>query len=689
MGELFVLCRSRQPLLQQSGSVLFFSVLYLGWFWCTLGWGLNWLGHRLAPTAAPSLRLRYPRLWSLGASVLLSIYVVSWGLLFATGQFLNVESLLFMIQNPPFSLWEMLTIAERIQLVVAAMTMLLLPWMTPRVLARLTRVRPQKVEFTSSAATSLRRLRQLAWGGLTFAVVCGWNFLLSDPSGMRLAVKLEHVKTAVHPELCLLSSTWAMLNTQPIVQCLDEAELRPISKTNWAPPAPNTTNRPSVIIVAMEAMRHDVLHQQHQGQEIVPQINQLARAGVEFRKAYAQSTHSDYADCCLVSSLYPLRTRHHHYYRTTDPWPKTLAFDLFKQAGYATALCSASNEGWGCADQFYETPNLDLFYDSKRAGLPTQRYEKDSGFAHEIEVGALTAGLLSDVQVMDKAINWAEQRFDNEQPFFLSIAFQGSHFPYQLPPGAAEPFQPASIDDDVSFAWHPPEKTPQVKNAYYNGLHHSDEQIGRLVEMLKARGQLDKVILIVLGENGESFHEGGIVGHGQAPVESSIHVATVIHAPEYLETGVNDYPLEHVDLMPTLMGLLGWPTHPNFQGIDCLSAQRAPLDERVLHFHVNSPMSHVDALQWAGRWKLHWDHRTGRIALFDLESDPGENHEVSQTVPEITARLTAAIESFRNRQLAFYHFPTYYQRYYPPLPLPLPVGPPSSHRIGFQPVSRQ
>jgi len=426
-----------------------------------------------------------------------------------------------------------------------------------------------------------------------------------------------------------------------------------------------------VIFVAIESLRHDVVHLVHQGREVTPHLNALTRNGIQWTNAYSQSTHSDYADVCIVSSLYPLRTRNHHYYRTGDPWPKTLAFDVFKRAGYDTAIISSQNEAWGGMDQFLETKNLDLFYDSNRSGAPTITSEKDPGFAYERSIGTFSAGSLDDQHTMDTAMAWIEQRFRASTPFFLSMNFQSSHFPYELPEQTAQPFQPCKLDADVSFMGYPREKTHKVRNAYYNGIHNCDRQLGRLVEALRRAGKLDQVVLVVMGENGEAFHENGSVGHAREPVEPAIHVATVMHAPQFLQPRVESYPFEHGDLLPTVLGLLDWPRHPNFQGIDALDEHLDPrptLEQRLLYFHVNSPAAHVDAVQWAGRWKYVWDHRTDIGRLFDLETDPEEATDVASEHPQIAQRLSQAVRDWRKRQLAYYHFPIYYRTHYPPAP---------------------
>ena len=93
-------------------------------------------------------------------------------------------------------------------------------------------------------------------------------------------------------------------------------------------------------------------------------------------------------------------------------------------------------------DQFLETPSLDLFYDAARSGISKlpeiddETFDRDPGFALEVRVGALTTGKLEDGQTMDRALDWVNEKAKADQPFFLSMNFQSSHFPYEVPKDA-------------------------------------------------------------------------------------------------------------------------------------------------------------------------------------------------------------------------------------------------------------
>src|SRR5439155_2344045 len=130
--------------------------------------------------------------------------------------------------------------------------------------------------------------------------------------------------------------------------------------------------------------------------------------------------------------------------------------------------------------------------------------------------------------------------------------------------------------------------------------------------------------------------------------------------------------VERVDVVPTLLGLMGWPAHPNFQGIDVLASNRPAASDRLLFFHTENALSRADALLLAGRWKLIRDRKTESEALFDVVADPGERKNLIERgeFNDLADKLRQTLAAWRSRQLAYYFYRSYYQHYYRPGPPP-------------------
>lgn len=653
-AESAILLTSRGSIFREGFLPSLVAFSFLLWFWLTVAlFGqllCRWFRGRPARDSV------VPRsLVAVLASLLALVHIGSWTFYMQAGQFANYDTLLFLIEQPSRTIWRDLGPGlQRLTIAVGAGALFAIPAFT-WLLARPLKSIPQSPQKTVLGPWLLAML----------VLAISARRVDIDISPTRREMRQYTLVNCVSPQLTLVATFLQRQSEEPIHPTLNTRELDRL--TDWSPPS-QECSRPSVIFVMIEAMRADVVNKRHQEKAITPNLNRLARSGLNWTKAYSQSTHSDYSDVCIVSSLYPLRTPTHHYYQHHDPWPRTLAFDVFKQAGYETAIISSQNESWGGMDRFLETPNLDLFYDAERSGARNYVPQKDIQFAAEYEVGTFKAGKLNDDETVDVALEWISEKFSEDSPFFLAMNFQASHFPYLTPEGAEDPFQPSELTNDIGFMNYPVEKAPVVRNAYYNGLHYCDHQLGRLIEVLRKHGKLDDTILVVMGENGEAFHENGSVGHAQNPVEPAIHVATVMHGPKHVASGVENYPLELIDVLPTVLGVLGWNRHPNFQGVDVLSEERPPLNDRLLFFHANSPAANCDAVQWAGRWKYMKDRRTGREFLRDVERDPTESRDFSAAQPEIAAELRGVLARWRQQQLAYYRFPMYYEQFYPPKP---------------------
>jgi len=645
--ELGVLFWQQPESLRFGGVLSVLAVLFIPWFWLSIAQCADWLSQ-----PGRSKSLRWATAVSLGTGFVL--YVASWGLLVRTGRYMNLDAVLFILNNPFETTWLYLSEAEHIAFVAAGIGGIIVTLVAGRLLSTPLKSNPNQSQL---------------WRRMTPAVAFLVIGLFMDASEQRRSQRIDVAARTTHPVYTLACSLLDTMTLEEIEPCLHESELVAIQKSVSSSVTDQTASRPNVIFVAIESLRADAVYQRHQGREVMPHLNQLAQEGLRFTNAYAQSTHSDYSDVCIVSSLYPLRTRRHHYYRDDDPWPKTLAFDVFKERGYRTAIVSSQNESWGGMDRFLDVPALDVFYDAERS-LTDMSYvpARDPGLAHEHSAGMFRTGCLYDEHTTDTAIRLMEECHKTGEPFFLSMNFQASHFPYHIPDHVPAPFQPCHLDDDVSFMSYPKEKTPMVRNAFFNAIHHCDAQIGRMVEALQRTGQLDNTIFVVLGENGEAFQENGRVGHAQHPFESMLKVACVVHAPGRVEPSESAYPMELIDVLPTVCSLAGRPAHPNFQGINVLAADRPTLDKRFLFFHVNCASANSDAVQWAGRWKYVLDHDTGASGLFDLQEDPWENQNIKGEHPALTQELHRTLTTWRARQLAFYHYSAYYSRYYPPRP---------------------
>ncbi|MCA9048730.1 MAG: sulfatase-like hydrolase/transferase [Planctomycetaceae bacterium] len=436
----------------------------------------------------------------------------------------------------------------------------------------------------------------------------------------------------------------------------------PAAKT--VPPVAGTIGaRRSVVVIAVESLRRDVIGLRHNGVPVMPHVSKLAESGCTFTKAYAQSTHSNYADPCVFSSLYPLRTDAHHYYSASDPWPKDLLYDVLSRHNYRTGMFSSQNESWGNMDQFLHTPVLDVFFDSQSYDGPTYVPPTDTGFAGYVKK-AHVAGKLDDAVTVSKAVEWISQ--PDERPYCLCMNLQSSHFPYPVPDTEPTVFEPSRIDFNVSFLRYPQDKVPVVRNAYFNALHYIDKQIGRLVHTIRSLPQGNRTLIVILGDNGESFYEHGYPTHGGPPVEPQVNVALVMNCPEILESAESNYLTQMIDVVPTVLSLLQVPLNDCRQGIDVLAAERPAPTKRLAFVHCNNGRTKCNGVVSASGWKYTFDLREGVGVLHNTANDPAESVNYATTHPKVAEILSRLLTEWHRRQVTYYGKSQYYGLWNPP-----------------------
>ena len=187
---------------------------------------------------------------------------------------------------------------------------------------------------------------------------------------------------------------------------------------------------------------------------------------------------------------------------------------------------------------------------------------------HALEAGA--PPWQRDAQNIDDILSFIDRR-DPARPFMGYMFFESTHAPYACPQEAAiarpylENFNYLTADFGRDIR--------QIKNRYINAARHVDGQIGRVVDHLKAKGLLDKTIVIVLGDHGEEFMERGRWGHSAEFNRYQTGTPGVIRVPGQaprVVTGISS----HLDIPATLMPLLGVKNPPAdySQGTDLLAA---------------------------------------------------------------------------------------------------------------------
>jgi glucan phosphoethanolaminetransferase (alkaline phosphatase superfamily) len=168
-------------------------------------------------------------------------------------------------------------------------------------------------------------------------------------------------------------------------------------------------------------------------------------------------------------------------------------------------------------------------------------------------------------------------------------------------------------------------------NFYDNGVVGADSIISSLLDTLRIKGYLKDSLVVITADHGESLGEHGLFHHANSVREELLRVPLVLVAYGYRPNWpaqVRDVPSE-VDIGPTILTELGLPIPQSWSG-------------RALQNDSSPDFSWFDEQQFAGLidhrdprnlWKYWIDTKSGEDHVFNLSSDPHEEHEARGAVP--------------------------------------------------------
>jgi arylsulfatase A-like enzyme len=190
---------------------------------------------------------------------------------------------------------------------------------------------------------------------------------------------------------------------------------------------------------------------------------------------------------------------------------------------------------------------------------------------------------------------------------------------------------------------------PDDRSAYLRALRYIDDRMRELVA-----GLGPDTLLVMLADHGEGFGQHpGSRSHGAKIWQEAVHVPMVVIGPQLAEAGVSgvvELNTSHIDVAPTILGLLGVPVPCTMRGRD-LTTTSAPT---IALFGGRAPGGQKGLID--GRWKYIRDS-SGADLLFDLTFDYAERDDLAAKQPEQVADFRARVadwEAFSARLIPNY-----------------------------------
>jgi arylsulfatase A-like enzyme len=356
--------------------------------------------------------------------------------------------------------------------------------------------------------------------------------------------------------------------------------------------------KPHVVLITLDTTRRDRLSFYGYSRKTSPRLDELATRSVVYDRAIAASSWTLPSHASIFTGKFP--SSHGADYDPEGSLRLTQAIEgpdewaEYRASGLAeieeTLAFRLRGEG-------YETAAV--------VGGPWMKrvFGLDRGFeTYDDEgIGDVNGRLASEVTAA--ALEIVEGR--SGRPLFLFLNYFDPHGPYEAPAPFGGTFGPEPGD------------------RYDEEILYMDHHVGRLLDALKTNGIFDVSLILVTSDHGELLGEHGKMGHGATLFEEEIRVPFLVkHPRDEVAPARSGTPVHHVDVPSLVLERVGFPAE----------RRDHPLLAEVRPLAFVSEEGAWRAL-YLGNRKLLWNS-LGKHALYDLERDPREEHDLGAAHPE-------------------------------------------------------
>lgn len=370
-----------------------------------------------------------------------------------------------------------------------------------------------------------------------------------------------------------------------------------------------------------------------------PNIDALAAHGVNFTNAISGSPWCTPFRGSLLTSRYVHRCveRTPQYMESGFP---TIA-DAFNDAGYRTAYFGKWHLG-GHNHMAY-IPRKDrgrfdiwLGYENNNAQYETCLH------GHDLDGRDDTEPLVEEVDkyetdyLTDKLLAFLKRQSDESPPFFAALSVQPPHDPHVAPAEFAERHRPENIRLRPNVP--PVERIEKAAReslcGYYAQVENLDWNVGRIMNALRRLGLDSSTHVMFFSDHGDMHGSHGYV-RKSSPWEEAVRIPCIVRPAGGAEqTTVSTAPLNHVDFLPTTLGLCGVPTPSWAEGTDfshhVLADRQAPAAEPRSAYIQQCVRKRFECLNrtWRGVRTIDgWKYiclEGQPLHMFNLNEDPYE-----------------------------------------------------------------
>ena len=456
-------------------------------------------------------------------------------------------------------------------------------------------------------------------------------------------------------------------------------------------------SKPNLLFIMTDQQRFDTLGANGNSVIQTPNLDRLAASGVNMQRFYTNSPVCVPSRCNLFTGRYPHAHRVRENHNLLECGREMHLFRVLKKAGYSLGYVGKNHllqreefenfDFTDLQDEFGQEPGQKRLADYYRDHREKLRAEGKpeiwrAGSFHDLPLECTRTH-----RTAQGALRFLRER-PADSPFCLCASFSDPHVPH-LAPRELEalypldklelyPMREGELDEKarrfhIKWRGQKADTADDTGRRHYMAVYYAmitfvDRMIGTLMDELEAQGLEENTIVVFTSDHGDFCFEHNMCKKDLVLLESLLHVPFLLRWPGRVEPRVvNDTFMEQVDVLPTLLELMGVDVPCGVQGRSLLPYLRGEADRHreAVYGEVCPPWlynrfeTYEDFEAHHGGWaetpmnvpgdftkavrteafSYMW-YGTGEEELYDLAKDPHEQYNVAAS-PEYAEARTA------------------------------------------------
>ena len=365
---------------------------------------------------------------------------------------------------------------------------------------------------------------------------------------------------------------------------------------------------PNIFLITIDTLRADHVHCYGYNQIQTPALDDLAKTGIRFTRAFTPSPLTNSSHTSILTGLLPSVHGVTDFGIPLDDSRATMA-ELLRAKGYHTAAFI----GAIILDSKTLAPGLDRgfdFYDNFPSNVQSKTHWDRLERRGEVVVKHAEAWLTTHPA----------------GPRFVWVHLYDPHDPYEPPAPYSETYKDRPYDGEIAY---------------------TDSALANFVAYLKAHAFYDNSLIVVVGDHGEGLGEHNEDTHGIFLYDSTTHVPLILKLPVGKNAGkVIDEQVGTLDILPTVLEYVGISKPEPLTGTSLLSIAEGPQkSSRPAVGETDYPLRFGWAPLRSVRTPENKFIEAPRPELYDLRSDAGEQNNLYDPHNELVANSRKLLAS--------------------------------------------